>query len=234
MNRAMRRAMIAEGLMAKPESPAPLPMTEPVKVCIAYPSGDYVHVSFVASLLSLLLHCLHHISPAFRPPAITGHNGSRITVNRNNLVEMARQSGASHILFMDADMVFPANALERLIAHKKDIVGATACKRDGSGKAIGQFMVGDESTPRVEVKGGLVEAAVIGLPFMLIRMSVFDRMRKPYFAEPVSGVYPEGEDLYFCRNARELGFKVWCDVDLSKEMGHIGTKVYYIEEGQVG
>ena len=199
-----------------------------VKICIAYPSPEYVHVGFVASLLQLLQNLMLKGIQA----AIAGHQGSRITVNRNILVEMAKVSKATHILFIDADMVFNHDVLERLLEHDKDFVGATACKRDGSGKALGQFMIGDNDNSTVRVETGLVEAKIIGLPLALIKMEVFEKLKKPYFAEPAMGELAEGEDLYFCRIVREAGYQIWCDIDISKQLGHIGSKVYYIDKSE--
>jgi hypothetical protein len=32
-----------------------------------------------------------------------------------------------------------------------------------------------------------------------------------------------GEDVFFCKKARELGHKIYIDHDVSHEIGHIGT-----------
>jgi hypothetical protein len=74
-------------------------------------------------------------------------------------------------------------------------------------------------------------------------MAVFDKLKKPYFAEPPVWMFNQlcqqtrfkeddvvGEDTYFCLNARAAGFDIWCDGSLSLEIGHIGTKVFYIEQ----
>ena len=201
-----------------------------LKICIAYASPEYVHVAFVTSLILLMQHVfLKGINAA-----LAGFQGSRITVNRNALVEMALQANCTHILFIDADMKFSPDVLERLLDHDKDFVCATACKRDGSGSALGQFMVGDENTTKAVVQGGLIEAALIGLPLALIKLDVFKKLTKPYFAEPPLGEFPDGEDLYFCRNVRAAGYQIWCDIDISKQLGHIGSKVYYIDRAEDG
>jgi hypothetical protein len=77
------------------------------------------------------------------------------------------------------------------------------------------------------------------MPMMLIKMHVFEKIERPYFAEPVwpGTDFPEGEDIYFIRRVREAGFQVWCDIDISKTLGHIGSKEYYIsteEKANVG
>jgi len=89
----------------------------------------------------------------------------------------------------------------------------------------------------------------IGLPFMLIKMSVFDKLDElglapdhTYFAEPPrwmmrkQGWDIEGidelvaEDEYFCYLVQKAGFDIWCDMGLSMEIGHIGPQINYIEQ----
>ena len=57
---------------------------------------------------------------------------------------------------------------------------------------------------------------------LLIRMSVFDALAKPYFRYVIDEVGGEivGEDYVFCDRAREAGFRIWCDAALSLEIGH--------------
>ena len=80
------------------------------------------------------------------------------------------------------------------------------------------------------------------LPFMLIDMKVFEKLRAPWFAEPPLFMMPGGdpedkgimpEDEYFCHNALEAGYDIWCDVDLSLHIGHHGSKTYYIGRREV-
>ncbi len=161
--------------------------------------------------------------------------GSRITSARNGLVDHARMVGCTDILWIDDDTKFPINGLIRLLEHDKDIVCATTCSRDG--KDSGPIGVALEAHAGQQ----LVRMERIGMPFMLTRMSVFDKLRKPYFAEPPVWMFREhmdnpyededvlGEDTYFSLMARAAGFEIWCDGGLSLEIGHIGIHVYYIQ-----
>ncbi len=69
-------------------------------------------------------------------------------------------------------------------------------------------------------------------------------MGAPWFAEPpvkmMKQSYPElkldqpddellGEDIYFCIMAKKAGYELWCDMDLSLQVGHIGSTVNYID-----
>lgn len=162
--------------------------------------------------------------------------GSRITQARNGIVDHAKMVGCTDILWIDDDTKFPMNGLIRLLEHDKDIVCATTCPRDGKDNAaIGVALPGYENQQ-------LQKMERVGMPFMLTKMVVFEKMKKPYFAEPPIWMYSEvvgktpykpddvmGEDTYFSLMARAAGFDIWCDGSLSLEIGHIGTKVFYIE-----
>lgn len=194
-------------------------------VCIAYPSGDFVHVKFVSSLIGLI----SYTSRKNIDVAVANMVSSRITLNRNHLVEMARKFKASHILFIDSDMAVPTDGIERLLSYNEDIVCATASKReDEDRRPLGTPVNREE----IETNKSIVEMEFIGLPFMLIKMEVFDALQKPYFAEPAteSGDV-EGEDVYFCTKVRNAGYKIFCDMKMSEFIGHIGIKVFTIDTG---
>lgn len=189
------------------------------RVLVAIPSGDLIQARLIPCLLGLFAN-----RPADTEIFYGNKISSRITENRNGLVKMAQEQGMTHILFVDSDMTFPQDALNTLLAHDKDIVGATACHRqDGPCKAIGIPI--DASTTQER----MVKMQIMGLPFTLIKLSVFDKLAKPYFAEPFDEqgeVVPE--DNYFYINAGRAGFDIWCDNGLSMHIGHLGIKEYKI------
>jgi hypothetical protein len=59
-------------------------------------------------------------------------------------------------------------------------------------------------------------------------MSVFDKLPKPWFTTRIEGEKILGEDYYFCEQAAKAGFEIWCDGNLSREVGHIGQKIYHL------
>ena len=191
------------------------------RVCVAFPSGDLVNVRFVKSLLDLF-----HYSSGSIDIFWSNFVGSRITENRNNLVRMAQEGSADYILFIDSDMTFPPDSLVRLLSHDMDIVCATASKRNEECRDM--IGIPTDSADGITSKV-LVEMESIGLPFMLIKMSVFDKIKKPYFAEPENGEDLIPEDAYFCNKVRGERFRIFCDLPLSLHMGHLGFKEYKIE-----
>ena len=136
--------------------------------------------------------------------------GPDLIDNRNKIVQDAKDSKCEYILFIDSDMVFGEDTLDRLMAHNKDIVGT-----DYSLKQLPR-----ESTVKGQVSKELFKCEGLGLGMVLIKTEVFDKIQEPF-----KFVYEEeqmtmGEDIWFCQQAIKQGFDVWCDPTI--EVKHIG------------
>jgi hypothetical protein len=191
----------------------------PLKIALCFPSGDMVHADFALSFAGLCN------SIGDFQTILINNKSSIVAVARNNAVHMAQEFGADFMLFLDSDMVFPRSTLHRLLAHGKDIVGATYTKRVPPFDVLGAQT---DQQPEAEMSQGLIEMRHIPTGCLLIRMAVFDALRKPYFrfqANEQNGNIV-GEDYLFCDLARAAGFRVWCDAALSAEIGHIGQRIY--------
>jgi hypothetical protein len=196
--------------------------TKPV-VAVCFPSGDMVHADFALALAGVCAAAADFETP------IVNAKSSIVAEARNRCVELARGHGAGHLLFLDSDMVFPRATLERLMAHGKDIVGATYPKRVAPHPALGAVLEGG----RVEGGGALVEMRHLPTGCLLVRMAVFDALDAPHFRFAVDAATGAivGEDYDFCNRARAAGFAVWCDPGLSFEIGHIGQSVHRLPRG---
>jgi hypothetical protein len=152
---------------------------------------------------------------------------------RNAIVEGALQMACDYLLFLDDDHVIDwettSNPNSRygmvgqFIKHmeadpKIGIVGAVYYHRGAEcrpvlmkeGKDGGFYWMRDD-----EIRGELQEVAVQGGGCMMLRMSMFDRIRAPWF-EPE---FDLGTDIQICKKAREAGFKVCCDTSI--QIGHV-------------
>ena len=182
-----------------------------MKIAVVIPSRDMVHTDFAMSLTRMMM----------QPPvqcALINIKSASIPGARFQGVKAAMKIEASHILFIDSDMTFPATLMEDLIRHKKDVVGVTYYRREppitlvGRKEKIEPFVDADLNT-------GLIPAYELGFGAILINMQLFYESAPPWFLT----TYEEGsgwtsEDEHFCHN-----HKVWCDTDLSTKMGHIGA-----------
>lgn len=173
---------------------------------------------------------------------------SMLTESRHRLVAEALAWGATHLLWLDADHVFPEDAIIRLLSHNVDVVGAnyprrvtptapTACKLVPSDKDndTKNLIYTTEEKAR---SGELEEAAHIGFGVCLMNMRVLDLLQvhaeqhsdgnfMPLFemraSEGKHGMI--GEDVFFFKKVREAGGRVFVDHGLSWDVGHITEQI---------
>lgn len=175
-------------------------------IAICTPSRDVVTAGFAFDLVQLVKK-----NPL---SFFTVSLGTLLPNQRTELVKRSIEGHASHILFIDSDMRFPDDTIERLKAHDKDIVAANCRHRQANKWTAGFSSKG---------KTGLTEVKSIGFGVTLIRTDVFFKMAEPWFATPYDGVNFIGEDVYFCHMAKEAGFKIYIDNDLSQDIKHTGS-----------
>ena len=159
--------------------------------------------------------------------------GTLIFDQRNSLVHTAVVEKCDYILFIDADMRFPKTTLERLLAHKKDIIGVNATTRMMPPKPTARNIQINEdgSVDWLEIfsnkEKGIGKVDAIGCGVMLIKTSCLKNIPQPYFYfEQLLKGKLLGEDIYFCIKAKDAGIDTWVDHDLSMEIGHVGSYTY--------
>lgn len=164
---------------------------------------------------------------------------------RNTLVYDAVDLGATHLMFIDADMGFGPEAFENLVKHSleldADIVGGLYVSRYDEKRNIVKKIKENEDkelvledVQEIEDFSKPFEVDAIGTGFMLINMRVFQKLEPPffYYTSPKTFGLKEvafprnelGEDVVFCLAAKEAGFNIFCDPSI--ELGHVGKKVY--------
>lgn len=215
------------------------------KVAICVPSGDMVHADFAIALAAMVYRCgpiggqmsisgqMSYEYDAI-PLAICNVKGSSITNNRNKMVDEARALGVDYMFFVDSDVVLHPWTLRRLLDADKDIVGGTYVQRDEPhrllGKTVDGVMLDEHMMGRQIHSSELMEVGRLPGGCLLVKMSVFDSMDKPYFQTPThveSGgeTWIEGEDYFFCRQARLREHTIWLDWSVSMSLGHVGQHV---------
>lgn len=188
-----------------------------MKVVIAIPSLSTWLAGFGMDVVKLVFK---HRSG--EPPInVLNVKGAPHCVARSLLVDDALNAGASHMLWLDSDMRFPDDILERLLSHKKPIVGANYITRHDPHIFVASR--NGEIIKTTNANRGLEEVDTVGFGVMLISMAVFKQIPKPWFLFEYDGENYRGEDEYFCRKAREAGLKIYIDHDLSKMVCHTAT-----------
>lgn len=197
-------------------------------VTIGICTGGTVRAETVASLVSNIINLAQDGTPAGLLLQIGGY----VDVNRNKIVETALKGGTTHIMFVDADMIFPDDGVAKLLKLDKDIVGANYNIRLDptadtlSGPTVKMLVDGKVvSMVNKDFPTELFKAYAIATGFMMIKADVFKKLNKPYFEafQEANGKH-HTEDVEFCKRANDAGFEVWCDPTI--KMGHIGNYVY--------
>ena len=188
-----------------------------VKLGIALPNTQDTYPSeFVDSFCAITKPSHLYLKP-------TG--GGPIDAVRNDLVFKALACECTHIWMTDTDQVYPQDVLMKLLEHDKDIVAAKVHRRGPPYDPI--LLRGGldnfDTVPDDEWSkdgGSLIEVDATGFGSVLINMSVFDSMPKPWFDFNLYDYNdPVGEDIGFYVKARGAGFRVW--VDCSIKIGHL-------------
>lgn len=138
---------------------------------------------------------------------------------RTQIVKVVQELKGSHVMFIDSDMRFPPDTIDRLLARDKMIIGCNCpqrTQRQTTAFKNGAFIPSLGQT-------GIEEVDSVGMGIMLINMEVFTTIPEPWFAMPwVKGERHMGEDVFFCHNAKDHGFPVFIDHELSVQIRHIG------------
>lgn len=206
----------------------------PYRVVVAMPVQDSVCAETAFCLANLIAT---HVAATDDTVIPRYEEGTLLPAQRHALVAVAHKAGATHILFVDADMSFPPNALARLLAAECRVIGANCAKRSiPSGPTAANYVRGQKipvySGPDAH---GMERVDRVGTGFLLIDMAVFEEVSAPWFETPW---VPErlgfmGEDVAFCWKLAEANIPVFIDHDLSKEIGHIGSFDYRHEHIEV-
>ena len=110
----------------------------PPRILIAVPALDFMPTICARGLLALCAYPLKDRlsgKPIARPN-VGFQMGSLIMDARNVLAEEALKLDASHIFFLDSDILTPPDALQRLLSRRKPIIGASYVKRQAEGEEL--------------------------------------------------------------------------------------------------
>ena len=147
--------------------------------------------------------------------------GPYVSFNREEIAARFMNGDGTHLFFVDSDMTFEPSILDALIAHDKDIVGARYYRRQGKEKD--PVVKTRFDLPGMSLPNHIYKNYALGGGCMLIKREVFEKIPRPWFSlGPIEN--PCGEDIYFCKKAKENGVEIWEDGNLA--VGHVGLKVY--------
>lgn len=195
-----------------------------MKLLIAVPVYDYMHFQFVECLTKLIRR-LDADGIEFE---VIYQGGTLVYVSRDKLARKAIDGGFTHMLWLDADMIFTEDIVDDLMyCGKQFVAGIYHGRRAPHCSCIFKKIWPDiDRWEGCEYPSSAFKIAGCGFGGILIDVqivrAVFDRYGTAFF--PMREL---GEDLTFCKRVAECGFEIWAEP--SVHMGHIGHIVVYPE-----
>ncbi len=150
--------------------------------------------------------------------------GCDLIGSRTRLVNMAKKMNGTHILFIDHDMFLNPTILSdgtkespiaTLLKRDKDIIAAPYNFRSLPLKST--------ATPVSDVfETQPYPCHALGTGFMLVKMSVFDKIEKPWFqfGRNAEAELVYGEDTWLCQQAIKAGLGVFAEPTVN--IKHVG------------
>lgn len=191
-----------------------------MRTMIAVPCMDMVHTLFFVSVMRM------------RKPEeteITVASSSLVYDSRHILAQKAIFGKFDRVLWLDSDMHFQPDLMEKLskdLDEGRDFVSALYFTRKKPVKPCVYEICHDlpdrkgEMVPTAtsfsEIPEGIFQIEACGFGAVMMTTDLLRNVGAlPFF--PTGGY---GEDLTFCRRAREAGYTLWCDSRIRAD--HIG------------
>jgi hypothetical protein len=167
-------------------------------------------------------------------------SGSLLVAERNRIVQAFWESDCTHILCIDSDLGWPAQAVLAMLESEKEFVAGVYPARGVKNTFL--FREEKSATGTFIVDRHLIKMQYIPAGFMLLARSAIQKMRDFHpdlYFEPKDKSVDNpsagycffntevwdgefwGEDFVFCRKAREAGVEIW--VDPLIQFDHAGT-----------
>lgn len=192
-----------------------------VALCVpAYGKIDPLTVQSLIALVTRGLVVSHNLDSFISKPFIYVDQARNDTVR-----QLLTEARASHSLWLDADMVWPHDTLDRLLAHRRPVVGGCYFLRTPPHDCVA-FHFTDKGADRLDLRGtppGLVQVDGLGMGCTLIENQLFRDMHAHWGDQKWFRSEEGGEDVWFFRRLKAMGVPVWLDPTV--ECGHIAESI---------
>lgn len=189
-----------------------------MKLLIAIPCMDTIPTAFMRSLVRLE-NKLRKDGVDFD---VSIEGGTLVYIARERLAGSAVNKHYSHVLWLDSDMVFEPDLLDKLMLSGHDFVTGIAC---GRRKPFVSCVFKTLEMQKLALFGWdempqeAFEVAGCGFACVLQTTDTIKRVFCQY-GTAFSPIRQYGEDLSFCLRAGELGIKMYAEP--RAELGHMG------------
>lgn len=206
---------------------------------VALPIYGDANAYFMQSLLEALQSTSN--GGKFHVSVQTRIGDSLIPRSRNALAALFLKTDCTDLLFIDSDLVFSGQHLERIMSHDADVVGGFYPKKKQG--PLEWVLNTKKELPKAR-EDGLQPVKYIGTGFMRIRRGAFEKLiaqlgsELSYEADETKvlehdffrvGVHKPtnrylSEDWYFCQMLRDCGIEIFADTHIA--LKHMGTATY--------
>jgi hypothetical protein len=193
-----------------------------VQVLVAVPTMTGLHPRLAAQMLQWARRWPEERLGFFMTQGVYPHDRARNRIVRHFL----SATSATHLMMIDSDMIPPAEAIDRLLAHRQGFVtGMTPlAKADLAGHATHVldfcFARGEApGAPLVQVarNSGLVEIERCGAGCLMLERGLVEPMHPPWFRFVLNADGTEiaaSEDVGFCDRLRAEGHRLYADTSV--------------------
>lgn len=214
-----------------------------IKLMIATPAYDgKLNIQYTLSYTNTVL-LLAQNNIQVQPLIVS--SGSLLVAERNKILEAFWHSDCTHLLCIDSDLGWPAQAVLAMLQVEKDFVAGVYPARGYKDTFLFRPIL--DKNQKIVQENHLLKMEYIPAGFMLLSKNCIAKMREKFpelYYEPKNKKYnPEpgfclfntevwegefwGEDYVFCRRARQAGIDIW--VDPLIQFDHAGTIGMLIE-----
>ncbi len=215
-------------------------MSEPVKVMFAVRSMG----EMLTPTAQCMSECYAYMAMKYVPG---GHlalsmfsvSGSILPDITESIAAHAIEREVDYIFWIDADMTFPPDTLEKLLVSAQmaeaPVVGVCYPQRRRPAKPTAMLL--DKTWAYLDDlepdEHGLVDVEFMGMGCLLTHVDVFRELPRPWF--PFAYDHKQnrwgGEDVYMMRAVREhMGYTPKMHVEASRKIGHIGTHTFTYQD----
>ena len=198
-----------------------------IKLLIAIPSNTGRFVLPVPFSISLADMCQN--LPEGVKADIHYFGGLRIDAVRNQVAQYCITNEYDFLLFLDDDMAFPADTIQRLFAHDKLIVSGLYGAKS---MPFHYFVMPEDNKPADnndwlrEIEPKLYEVKSLATGCLLINCEVFQTISRPFFLLRMDlyGRITQTEDCFFAQMCRLSEVKMY--VDATIQCQHLKTVAF--------
>ena len=124
---------------------------------------------------------------------------------RNEWLTMRRKSD-THLFSVDSDVLVERDTLTKLLSHGKSIVSALICNGSIGEQNVFYNILNEDGDIYIHQKPSspLMQIDVTGACY-IIRRNLLDEGLQ-------YSNHPQGEDCGFCKTAKDMGYKLFCDI----------------------